>query len=51
MLGTQVANILEVCLLLILIWVLWFECWQKYRVDLFRQNLFELSVPHSKRLD
>ncbi|MCH7922565.1 MAG: hypothetical protein IH975_05990 [Nitrospinae bacterium] len=33
---------LEFGVILLFVWVLWFECYQKYRVNSFRQTLFEL---------
>lgn len=33
---------LEFGVIVLFVWVLWFECFQKYRINSFRQTLFEL---------
>ena len=42
MIGEDALHVLRFCLVLFVVWLVWYQFWIPYRVDSFRQRLFEL---------
>ena len=42
MIGEDALHVLRFCLVLFVVWLVWYQFWIPYRVDYFRQRLFEL---------
>ena len=42
MIGEDALHVLRFCLVLFVVWLVWYQFWIPYRVDYFRQRLFDL---------
>lgn len=42
MIGEDAVHVLRFCLVLFIVWLIWYQFWIPYRIDYFRQRLFKM---------